>query len=100
MKCVVMKLDTCIAARIGSNVLFRNHRASSSVVSIIQAGAPNNHALDIYSLCGVTPYNITVATSESAINDSIFNNFFHLCSTHSLFSDRHTFSGICSVYFR
>ena len=55
MKCVVMKLDTCIAARIGSNILFGNHRASNSVVSIIQAGAPNNHALDIYSLCGVTP---------------------------------------------
>ena len=48
MKCVVMKLDTCIAARIGSNILFGNHRASSSVVSVIQAGAPNNHALDIY----------------------------------------------------
>ena len=59
MKCVIMKLDTCIAARIGSNILFGNHRASSSVVSIIQAGAPNNHALDIYSLCGVTRYNIT-----------------------------------------
>ena len=59
MKCVVMKLDTCIAARIGSNILFGNHRASSSVVSIIQAGAPNNHALDIYSR-----YNISVIISH------------------------------------
>ena len=44
----------------------------------------------------------TVATSESAINNSIFNNssFVQLVhSTHALFGDIHTFSCMLSAYF-